>query len=69
MATAFGAYAVDVAAGFGPAYAAVAGECHCEFLDAAKIAEPSPQDAVHLTAEGHRALAEAICAKVKQILP
>lgn len=68
MATAFGAYAVNVAAGFGPAYAAVAEECHCEFLDAAKIADPSPQDAVHLTAEGHRALAEAICAKVKQIL-
>ena len=69
MSTAFGSYAVGVAAGFGPAYAAVAEECHCAFLDASKIAEPSEQDAIHLTAEGHRALAEAICERVKQLLP
>lgn len=69
MATAFGSYAVGVAAGFGPAYAAVAEECHCAFLDASKVAEPSEQDAIHLTAEGHRALAEAICERVKQLLP
>lgn len=68
MATAFGTYAIDVAAGFGPAFEAAAKECDCAFLDAAKIAKPSLQDAVHLTPEGHRALAEAICARVKEIL-
>lgn len=68
MAVAFGTYAIDVAAGFGPAFEAAAKDCGCAFLDAGKVAEPSQQDAVHLTAEGHRALAEAMWKKVKEIL-
>lgn len=38
------------------------------FLDAAKYASPSREDAVHMTREGHAALAKAISEKVKEIL-
>ena len=39
------------------------------YLDAAKYAQPSREDAVHMTPENHRKLAEAIAAKVKEIFP
>ena len=54
--------------GFPVAYKAVADRFGCAFLDAAKLAEPDPADGVHLDAEGHKALAEAVAAKVKEIL-
>lgn len=37
------------------------------FLDAAKYAEPSREDAVHMTPENHKKLAIAIADKVKEI--
>ena len=38
-----------------------------EFLDAAEFCQPSVRDAVHLTADGHRALAVAIADKIRII--
>lgn len=65
----FGEYAVHVAAGFDKEYARVAEEANVYFLDAATVLEPSEQDCIHFTAEGHHALAEAVYAKVQEILP
>lgn len=53
---------------FPAAYKAVAEQYGCAFLDAATLAEPDPADGIHLDAAGHAALAEAVAAKVKQIL-
>ena len=64
----FGEYAVHVAAGFPKEFARVAAEANVHFLDAATVLEPSDEDCIHFTAEGHRALAEAVCAKAKEIL-
>lgn len=54
--------------GFPAAYEAVAERYGCAFLDAAQLAQPDPADGVHLTAEGHAALALAVAEKVKEIL-
>lgn len=40
----------------------------CEYLDAAQFAQPSPIDHLHMDADGHAALAEAIARKVREIL-
>lgn len=52
----------------GSALSLVAEELGAHFLDAAAIAEPSPQDSLHLTAQGHRQLADAFTDKVQDIL-
>ena len=39
-----------------------------EFLDAAQYAEPSPLDGIHMDAESHAKLADAIYQKVLDIL-
>lgn len=54
--------------GFPAAYQTVAERYGCAFLDAAQLAQPDPADGVHLTAEGHAALAQAVAEKVKEIL-
>ena len=54
--------------GFPAAYSAVAARFGCGFLDASTLAQPDPADGVHLDAEGHKALAEAVAEKVKEIL-
>ena len=54
--------------GFPAAYKDVAERYGCAFLDAAELAQPDPADGVHLTAEGHAALAQAVAQKVKEIL-
>ncbi len=41
-------------------YRRVAKKRDCVFLDAAKICAPSDEDSIHLTAEGHKALADAL---------
>lgn len=46
----------------------LAKEMNVHFLNAAKIAEPSPRDSLHLEPEGHKQLAEAFTQKVLQIL-
>lgn len=53
---------------FAALYRAVADEMGCEFLDAAQYAGPAHPDDVHLSAEGHLLLAEALAAKIKDIL-
>ena len=54
--------------GFPAAYEAVAERYGCAWLDAAALAQPDPADGVHLDAEGHKALAEAVAVKVKEII-
>lgn len=54
--------------GFPAAYRTVAERYGCAFLDAAELAQPDPADGIHLTAEGHAALAQAVAKKVKEIL-
>lgn len=40
----------------------------CEFMDAAQYAEASLLDSIHMDAENHEKLAEALCQKIKEIL-
>ena len=54
--------------GFAGALHAIAEAHGCHFLDAAKHVRPSAIDGLHLEAEGHRALAEAVCEEVRRIL-
>lgn len=49
-------------------YELVASQFGCEFLDAALYAKAGNTDSLHMSEEGHRALAEAIADKVRQIL-
>lgn len=51
--------------GLAEEYRKVADLLHCRFLDAAPIAGVDPLDCVHLTAEGHAALARALAPMVK----
>ncbi|VTS06012.1 SGNH/GDSL hydrolase family protein [Tuwongella immobilis] len=51
-----------------PLYRYIAGQFGAEFLDAGEFAQPSAIDGVHLDAEGHRALAEAVIPVVQRIL-
>lgn len=52
----------------GGALRRLAEELDVFFLDAALYASPSAEDSLHLTADGHRALAHALCNKIKEIL-
>lgn len=54
---------------FGAAYRRAAQECHVDFLDAGAYVQPSDADGVHLTAEAHMRLGEAMTEKVRQMLP
>ncbi|MCC8127287.1 MAG: SGNH/GDSL hydrolase family protein [Clostridiales bacterium] len=49
-------------------YEAVSREKGCHFFDAARVAEASEEDRLHMTAENHRKLAEALEAEVRKIL-
>ncbi len=53
---------------FAALYKAVADKCGAYFLDAAQYAEPGTIDSEHMMPEGHRALGEAVAAKIKEIL-
>ena len=48
-------------------YRAVAEANGCLFLNAAEYAQPSREDSLHLTAEGHAALAAALYDKIKEL--
>ena len=52
----------------GGALEQVAKQLDIPFLDAAKVTLPSKEDSLHLTKEGHLALAKALAKKVKEIL-
>ena len=64
----FGEAAIGKAKGFAVEFKRIADEFGVEFIDAAKYAEPSPRDAIHMEPEGQLALAEAFAAKVREIL-
>lgn len=47
-------------------YEEIAVQSGCEFLDASQVAEASEIDCIHMDANNHRRLAEAIYIKIKQ---
>ena len=53
---------------FAEIYRPICDEYGVEFLDAAQYAGPSEADCIHMDAEGHRKLADAIYEKVLEIL-
>ena len=64
----FGPKAAEVSKGFAREYHRVATLTGCEFLDAAKFAEPWPEDGIHITREGQAPFARAMADKVCAIL-
>jgi hypothetical protein len=64
---AFGESAVARSGEFAKEYKRVAEEKGCVFFDAASAAAASELDSLHLTAESHRALAEALYTVVLRI--
>src|SRR5689334_9357965 len=55
-------------AGLGEAYRQVASELRCEYFDAATVATVSPLDGVHLDADQHPKLANALVSIVQKLL-
>lgn len=53
---------------FAALYKAMADKCGAYFMDAAQYANPGDIDCEHMALEGHRALGEAVAAKIKEIL-
>ena len=62
----FGPQAIAVSAGLTKEYRRICKLMRCDFFDAGPFAEVSPLDAVHLTARGHIALAEALAEKIRK---
>ena len=62
----YGKYALSLR--FAEIYRPICEEYGVEFLDAAQYAAPSAVDCIHMDAESHRALADAIHEKVLEIL-
>ena len=54
--------------GLGAAYEAIAKEMNCAFFDAATIISPSPIDGVHLDADQHPILGNALVDPVRKLL-
>ena len=50
-------------------YREIADRHGLHFMDAAAFAEPSATDGVHMSREAHRAVGEAVAAKIREILP
>lgn len=63
----FGEEAAAKTLQFSGEFRAVAERLGCEFLDAAEYAQPDPEEGVHMNAESHRTLAEAVFRKIRQI--
>ncbi len=68
FAASFPPSSVAISHELGLALKKVAKDLHIPFLDAAQIAMPSPADSLHLSAEGHRQLAEAFAMKIKHFM-
>ena len=64
----FGAKSAIISKGFAREYHRVATLTGCEFLDAAKVTEPWPEDGIHITREGQKAFARAMEEKIRSIL-
>ena len=60
--------AVDKSRLFAKEYALVAEKYGAHFFDAASVAYPSREDQLHMDAESHRALADALADKIRGIL-
>lgn len=60
--------AVERSHRFAEAYAPVAEKYGAHFLNAAEFARPSEEDQLHMDRESHRALAEALEKKIREIL-
>ncbi len=67
MAGTFDARSVEVTQGLAGEYARIAKLMRCGFLNAADFCRASQEDGVHLTADGHRALARGVAEKVLEI--
>lgn len=52
-----------------PYYEEIAGRLGCAFLDAARIASPSPIDGLHMDPAEHEKLARAFAEKVRKLVP
>lgn len=68
FAASFPPSSIAISHELGGALEEVARQLDIPFLDAAKVTLPSKEDSLHLTKEGHLALAEALAKKVKEIL-
>ena len=64
----FGEQAIAVSKGLSQELNRVSKLLRCDFMDAAPYAEVSPLDAVHMTANGHLRLAEAMAEKIRSII-
>lgn len=64
----FGPQSPAISRGFAEQYARFAKLLRVDFFDASKWCEPSREDAVHLTREGQRNLAEGLSQQVRRIL-
>ena len=64
----FGVQAIETSHGFAKEFLKISRIQKADFLDAAQFCAPSQRDAVHLTAQGHLALAESLAAKVRAML-
>jgi lysophospholipase L1-like esterase len=62
------AHAAAASRELAPLYARLAEEKQTAFLDLAPLAQASPEDCIHMKPEGHRAVAQAVADKVRQIL-
>jgi GDSL-like Lipase/Acylhydrolase. len=62
-----GLEAVEKSKSLAAEYKKVAEKYGCYFLDAADYARADDRDAIHMNAEGHKSLAEAIYNKIKEI--
>lgn len=60
----FGENAAAVTRGLAAEYARYARLMRCDFLDAGQYAAASREDALHMTAQGHAALAEALYERI-----
>lgn len=63
-----GRTAVEKSRKLAPLMRAVAEKHDCYFMDASKIAEPGEADQLHMDAEGHQKMADAMFREVKKIL-
>ena len=64
----FGKDSVVISEELPSVYQEIANIYHCFFFDAGAVAQPSEEDHIHMNKQGHLALANALCTKIKEIL-
>ncbi|MGN1030985.1 MAG: GDSL-type esterase/lipase family protein, partial [Butyricicoccaceae bacterium] len=63
----FGTRCIEISHQLADKYRAVANKYGVHFLDAAQVTGPSDIDCLHLSPEGHTAMAQALCAACREI--